>query len=152
MKLSLLYRYQHNIELVKFLNFFANKSAQLPHGWEKKDCSSKVFIISPLFSWGSFNCMRYLINGQDIWCFTLYSILADSDVHYRNILDFLLGPRHKDDYVHRPSSALLETIATLADLATEHCKPRTYKQHKQWFRLGLPSICLSALFSNYYII
>ena len=42
------YRYQHNIELVKFLNFFANKNAQLPHGWEKKDCSSKVYISNKI--------------------------------------------------------------------------------------------------------
>lgn len=37
-------KYQHNRDLVAFINMFADHSADLPFGWEtKKDRNSKVF-------------------------------------------------------------------------------------------------------------
>jgi hypothetical protein len=44
---SVYYRkYQHNKELVKFLNLFADKARQMPSGWEMKfDKNNKVFFV-----------------------------------------------------------------------------------------------------------
>lgn len=37
-------RYQHNRDLVAFLNMFANKQVELPRGWEMKhDHTGKVY-------------------------------------------------------------------------------------------------------------
>ncbi|CAJ0945359.1 unnamed protein product, partial [Ranitomeya imitator] len=39
-------RYQHNRDLVGFLNLFANKQLELPRGWEMKhDHQSKPFFV-----------------------------------------------------------------------------------------------------------
>lgn len=39
-------RYQHNRDLVGFLNLFANKQVELPRGWEMKhDHQSKVLMV-----------------------------------------------------------------------------------------------------------
>jgi hypothetical protein len=39
-------KYQHNKELVKFLNMFSNKSEQLPPGWEMKlEITNKLFFV-----------------------------------------------------------------------------------------------------------
>lgn len=40
-------RYQHNRDLVAFLNMFANKQLELPRGWEMKhDHTGKVGLLS----------------------------------------------------------------------------------------------------------
>lgn len=39
-------RYQHNRDLVTFLNMFSNKQLELPRGWEMKhDHTGKVCVI-----------------------------------------------------------------------------------------------------------
>lgn len=40
-------RYQHNRDLVTFLNMFSNKQLELPRGWEMKhDHTGKVCCVS----------------------------------------------------------------------------------------------------------
>lgn len=44
-------RYQHNRDLVAFLNMFSNKQLELPRGWEMKhDHTGKVGLLSRVFT------------------------------------------------------------------------------------------------------
>ncbi|XP_065221192.1 E3 ubiquitin-protein ligase HECW2 isoform X2 [Planococcus citri] len=46
--LSLYNQYKNNVDLIKFLNYFADKSRKLPRGWESKmDASGKAPVVPP---------------------------------------------------------------------------------------------------------
>lgn len=67
-------RYQHNRDLVTFLNLFANKQLELPRGWEMKhDHTGKVSLIlrrlsSFISALGLRFCHFKCHSVQDIYC------------------------------------------------------------------------------------